>query len=53
MNFKRISKYKIGRIINNLTRTGAKVMVVIYDYPNFYIDAKWPTGRHWHITRIR
>jgi len=52
MNFQRISKNKIGRIINHLTKTGAKVMIVICDYPNFYIDVKWPTGRHWQITGI-
>ena len=53
MNFQKTSKNKIGRIINDLTKTGARVMIVIHHYPNFYIDVKWPTGRHWYITEIK
>jgi hypothetical protein len=52
MNYKRIPFEKIKRIINHLAGTGAKVTVVFFKYPNFYIDAKWPTGRHWQIMRI-
>ena len=52
MNFKKIKETKITRVINDLADRGARVKVVFDQFPNFIIDAKWSTGRHWQIVEI-
>ena len=50
-----LTKNKIklwDKVIKDLRERGAKVKVVCNENLQFYIDAKWKTGRHWKIGKI-